>query len=62
MKDLSLIHEIGQEVSSVIDLERLYENITATLKKYLKISEFAILVFDDTKETLHVKAASGFPD
>jgi len=62
VKDLSLIYEIGQEVNSVIDLESLYENITATLKKYLKISEFAILIFDEKKEALNVKAASGFPD
>ncbi|MFH1873801.1 MAG: diguanylate cyclase [Pseudomonadota bacterium] len=62
VKDLSLIYEIGQEVSSVVDLDKLYENITATLKKYLKISEFAILVYDDAKEVLHVRVANGFSD
>lgn len=62
VKDLSLLYEIGQEVNSVIDLEMLYENITSTLKKYLKISEFAILIFDEKKESLFVKVASGFPD
>lgn len=62
VKDLSLLYEIGQEVNSVIDLEMLYGNITATLKKYLKISEFAILIFDEKKEDLFVKVASGFPD
>ncbi len=62
VKDLSLIYEIGQEVSSVVDLDKLYENITATLKKFLKISEFAILVYDDAKEVLHVRVASGFLD
>lgn len=62
VKDLSLLYEIGQEVNSVIDLEALYENITSTLKKYLKISEFAILIFDEKRENLLVKAASGFSD
>jgi diguanylate cyclase (GGDEF)-like protein len=62
VKDLSLIYEIGQEVNSIIDLDRLYENITDTLKKYLRINEFAILVFDDKKENLSVKVASGFKD
>jgi diguanylate cyclase (GGDEF)-like protein len=62
VKDLSLLYEIGQEVNSVIDLDMLYENITTTLKKYLKINEFAILIFDEKKENLYVKAASGFPD
>lgn len=62
VKDLSLIYEIGQEVNSIVDLDKLYENITATLKKYLKIHEFAILVFDENKENLNVKVASGFKD
>ncbi len=62
VKDLSLLYEIGQEVNSVIDLDMLYENITATLKKYLKINEFAIMIFDEKRESLYVRAASGFPD
>lgn len=62
VKDLSLIYEIGQEVNSVTDFDKLYTNITFTLKHYLKIEQFAVLVFDDKKEELHVKAASGFHD
>lgn len=62
VKDLSLIYEIGQEVNSIIDLEKLYTNITEALKRYLRISQFAILVFDDKREELHVKAAYGFVD
>lgn len=62
VRDLSLIYEIGQEVSSVIDLDKLYSNITQTLKKYLRINEFAILIFDEKLEELHVKAAYGFQD
>ncbi len=62
VKDLSLIYEIGQEVNSMIDLDKLYENIADTLKKYLKINEFAILVFNESKDKLSVKVASGFKD
>lgn len=62
VRNLSLIYEIGQEVNSIIDLDKLYANITETLKKYLRIHEFAILVYDDKGEELHVKAAYGFPD
>lgn len=62
VRDLSLLYEIGQEVNSIVDLERLYANITETLKKYLRIHECVILTFDERREELHVKAAFGFPD
>lgn len=62
VKDLSLIYEIGQEVSSVIDLDELYSKITFTLKHHLKIEQFAVLVFDRNREELQIKAASGFED
>jgi diguanylate cyclase (GGDEF)-like protein len=62
VKDLSLIYEIGQEVSSIVDLEDLYSHITETLKRYLRIDDFAILVFDDKMEELHIKVAHGFDD
>lgn len=62
VKDLSLIYEIGQEVSSIVDLDRLYENVTETLRTYLKIGELVILVFDEKKEKLHIKVAEGVPN
>ena len=62
VRDLALIYEIGQEVNSIIDLDQLYAKITETVKKYLKIHEFAILLFDEKREELHVVAAYGFPD
>jgi len=62
VKDLSVIYEIGQEVNSVVDLDELYEHITKTLKHHLKIEQFAVLVFDDNKEEMYVKSASGFKD
>ncbi len=60
VKDLSLIYEIGQEVNSIIDLDRLYATIAATLRKHLRVHEFALLVFDEQREELQVKAAYGF--
>jgi len=60
VKDLSLIYEIGQEVNSIIDLDRLYATISATLKKHLKVSEFALMILDEKAEELQVKAAFGF--
>ncbi len=62
VKDLSVIYDIGQEVNSVVDLDELYAKITSTLKDHLKIEQFAVLVFDENRQELHVKSASGFHD
>lgn len=62
VRNFSLIYEIGQEVNSIVDLDKLYAHIADTLKKYLKVQEFALLVFDEKGEELHVKIAHGFPD
>lgn len=62
VKDLAVIYEIGQKINRVIDLEKLYEEITETLKRYLQIEEFALIVYDDKKEELVVRAASGFAE
>lgn len=60
VKDLSLIYEIGQEVNSIIDTERLYATIAATFKKYLRIHEFALFIQDPRSDELQIKAAFGF--
>lgn len=60
VKDLSLIYEIGQKVNSVIDLEKLYEHITETLKRYLHIEQFSISIYDEEKQYLVVRAVEGF--
>lgn len=62
VKDLSLLYDIGQSVNAMVDLDQLYANITVTLHRYLKIEEFAIMMFDEQKEELMVRAASGFAD
>ncbi len=60
VKDLSLIYEIGQEVGSIIDIERLYATISVTFKKHLRINEFALLILDPKSDELQVKSAFGF--
>ena len=62
VKDLSLIYEIGQKVNSVIDLEKLYEHVTATLKRYLHIETLSISIYDEEKRQLVVRALDGFDD
>ncbi|OGQ21295.1 MAG: hypothetical protein A3I05_06995 [Deltaproteobacteria bacterium RIFCSPLOWO2_02_FULL_44_10] len=62
IKDMAMLYAIGQQVNSVVDLDDLYTMITQTLKQSLEIEEFAVMVFDEKKEELHVRAAYGFTD
>lgn len=62
VKDLQLVYEIGQGVNSTIELSELYQVITNVLQKQLKLEEFAILLIDDSRESLSVRAAYGFPE
>lgn len=62
VKELSMIYEIGQEVASVVDLDTLYQKVTETLRKFLKITQFAIMVYDSDADELYVKSSYGFND
>lgn len=62
VRDLSLLYEIGQGVNSTIESEELYRTISDLLQQRLKLDKFAILIKDETGETLQVKAAYGFHD
>lgn len=62
IQDLALLYEIGQGVSQTIDLQELLDRMTAVLSTHLDLREFAILLLDDDRKYLQVKAAYGFPD
>lgn len=62
IQDLALLYEIGQGVSQTIDLQELLDRMTEVLSTHLDLREFAILLLDDDRKYLQVKAAYGFPD
>jgi len=57
--NMSLLYEVGQEVSSVVDLDELYAQITNTLKRSFHTNKIMIAVLDDKDCHFHVKAAYG---
>lgn len=60
VKDLSMLYEIGQGLSSTIELEELYRVMSTVLQGRLGLDKFAIFVKDDNNETMSVKIAYGF--
>ena len=60
VKDLSLIYEVGQKVSSVIDLDKLYQHIASTLERYLDFDYFTLVSAFESEDVLKVYAAHGF--
>ena len=60
VKDLSLLYEIGQEINTIADLDTLYSTLCDTLQGYLKLTQLALMVYDDKEQVLQVKAVRGF--
>jgi nitrate/nitrite-specific signal transduction histidine kinase len=62
VKELSLLHEFSQHVSSTLDLRELCGLTEIFLANNLGFQEFAILIFDEPTSRLVVKVAHGFSD
>lgn len=62
LRDMRLLFEIAQGVSSTIELPELLERITTLIRANLSLREFVVLLFDPEHQFLQVRAAFGFPD
>lgn len=62
VRDHLAIYEVGQQITSIVDLDAFYGKLTETLRTHLHIEEFAVMTFDDKREELVVRAANGFAD
>ena len=62
VQDFTLLYEIGQSVNSTIDISELYRVIQEALPERLNLERFAILLVDEKREFLNIKAAYGFDD
>ncbi len=61
VKELSVLYEVSQMISSTLEPDELY-NIMLQVVKTLGFNEFALLVFEDEIKKLVVKVAYGFQD
>ncbi|MBL7685445.1 MAG: diguanylate cyclase [Deltaproteobacteria bacterium] len=62
VSDFSILYQVSQKVSSTIVPEELYNVLIDVVVKTLGFQEFALLIFDQSSQRLHVKSAYGFKD
>lgn len=62
VSDFALLYEIGQRINSTMEVNELYRIIQDVLPTQLDLHKFAILIVDEKREFLNVKAAYGFDD
>ncbi|MDX1386723.1 MAG: diguanylate cyclase, partial [bacterium] len=60
LKELSVLYNISQSLTSSIDPEELCNKLSQVISKNLEIDDFAILLVNDENKLLEVKAACGF--
>jgi len=60
LKDLSVLYNINQVISSTIELKDLFNVVTNVVAETFGYKEFAILILDEEKNTLRVIASYGF--
>lgn len=62
VKDFSLLYELGQSISSTIEISELYRLLQDVLPKRLGLQKFAILIADKKQEFLNIRSANGFEE
>ncbi|MDO8494136.1 MAG: HAMP domain-containing protein [Deltaproteobacteria bacterium] len=60
VRDFVTLYEIGQGVNEAMELYPLYETISGVVKKRLMLENFSLMVWDERRSVLQVKAAFGF--
>lgn len=61
VKDLTVLYEIGQNINQTVELQQLYDLVCGVLQKHLRLENFSLMIWDDHRQILEVKAAFGFP-
>ena len=59
---LVTLFELGREVTSVLDLDELYEKIPQLLSRLTTFQAFAVWLLDEKRQDLGIAYAVGYPD
>ena len=60
MEALPTLVEIGEEVNSSLDLDRVLENAAALVRRLIPYEIFAVLLLDEPNQELHFRFAIGY--
>jgi putative methionine-R-sulfoxide reductase with GAF domain len=61
-KSLELLYEIGCNLSSIRDEDKLLETILALIEKYLQVDRCSLMIVDEDRKHLSIKKAFGIGD
>ena len=59
---LVTLFELGREVTSVLDLDELYEKIPQLLSRLTTFKAFAVWLLDEKRQELSIAYAVGYPE
>lgn len=59
---LVTLFELGREVTSVLDLDELFEKIPQLLARLTSFQAFAVWLLDDKRQDLYIAYAVGYPE
>ena len=60
--ELLVMAELGREVSSVLDLDELLRKIPELIARLTAFTVFSVYLLDDSRETLRIAYAVGYPE
>lgn len=60
VRDLTVLYEIGQNINQTVELQQLYDLVCGVLKEHLRLENFSLMIWDEKRQILEVKAAFGF--
>src|SRR5687767_15597326 len=59
---LSTLSDLGQEVTSVLDIEELLAKIPQLIARLTRFSAFSVYLLDEKRQELRIAYAVGYPD
>jgi diguanylate cyclase (GGDEF)-like protein len=52
IKNISIISELGEKITTTLDLNRIYEMLYVTILSFIKVNAFGVGLYDDEKRTI----------
>src|SRR5690242_12193123 len=59
---LLTLFDLGRQVTAVIDLDELLQRIPELIGRLIQFDAFAVYLFDEKRQDVHIAYAVGYPD
>ena len=55
IKNISIIGELGEKITTTLELNRIYEMLHDTIQSFMEANAFGIALYNDEKRTIEYK-------